>query len=172
MHLLKRHAKLLLYMTFKEFQRKFWNIYKFTLLLFQALFKRGINNKTKIDESSLLHIFYYILQYTIIYTQFNKTIWGNGDSNPKEKSRTSNTKTEQWLMYSGRPRVVLNTHFFVSCQIDLENKQHFSLFSGNNPLSKIKFHSLIPLKRNSPFMRYLFVGYQSGKWFEKFLYWH
>ena len=51
---------------FKEFQRRFRNIYKFTLLLFQALFKRGIKNKTKIDESSLLHIFYYILQYTII----------------------------------------------------------------------------------------------------------
>ena len=52
-------------------------------------------------------------------------------------------------MSSGRPRVILNMHFFVSCQIDVDNKQHFSSLSWNNPLSKINFHSLIPLKRNS-----------------------
>ena len=32
----------------------------------------------------------------------------------------------------------------------------------------MKFHSLIPLKINSSFMRYLFIGYQSGKWSENF----
>ena len=31
-----------------------------------------------------------------------------------------------------------------------------------------QFHSLIPLKRNSPFMRSFFKGYQSGKWSETF----
>ena len=49
-----------------EFQIRFWNIFDFTLSFFQALFKRWVNNKLKLDESSLLHIFYYILQYTII----------------------------------------------------------------------------------------------------------
>ena len=34
-------------------------------------------------------------------------------------------------MSSGRPRVVFNMHIFVSCQIDIENKQLFS------PLDKI-----------------------------------
>ena len=33
-----------------------------------------------------------------------------------------------------------------------------------------KFHSLIPLKRKSPFMRYLFIEYQSGKWSADFQY--
>ena len=31
-----------------------------------------------------------------------------------------------------------------------------------------QFHSLIPLKRNSPFMRSLFKEHQSGKWSETF----
>ena len=43
---------------------------------------------------------------------------------------------------SGRPRFALSVHFFVPCQTD---KQHFSPFSWNNLLSKIKSHSLIPL---------------------------
>ena len=34
----------------------------------------------------------------------------------------------------------------------------------------LKFHNLIPLKRNSSFMRYLFVACMSGKWSENFLY--
>ena len=52
--------------TEKEFQRRFQNIFDFTLLFFQALLKRRKNNKLKLDESSLLRVFYYILQYTII----------------------------------------------------------------------------------------------------------
>ena len=44
-----------------EFQRRFWNIFYFTLSFFQALLKRWVNNKLKLNESSLLHIFYYIL---------------------------------------------------------------------------------------------------------------
>ena len=63
-------------------------------------------------------------------------------------------------MPSGRPQVVVKMHIFVSCQIDVMNKQLFSQLSWNNPLSKRKFHSLIPLKRN--FTRDLFIGYQSG----------
>ena len=47
------------------FQRRFLNIFEFAFLFFQALFKRRVNNKSMLDESSLLHIFYYIL-YTII----------------------------------------------------------------------------------------------------------
>ena len=40
-----------------------------------------------------------------------------------------------------------NQHaLFVACQIDVESKQLFSPLSWNNPLSKIKFHSLISLK--------------------------
>ena len=31
-------------------------------------------------------------------------------------------------------------------------------------------HGFIRLKRNSPFMRYLFIEYQSGKWSENFPY--
>ena len=52
-------------------------------------------------------------------------------------------------MSSGRPRAVSNMHFFVSCQIDVVNKQPFSTTSSNNPLSKIKFHSLILPKIHS-----------------------
>ena len=44
-----------------KFQRRFLNIFEFTLSFFQALFKRWVNNKLKLDESSLLYIFYYIL---------------------------------------------------------------------------------------------------------------
>ena len=35
----------------------------------------------------------------------------------------------------------------------------------NNPLSKLKFHSLISLKRNSSFMRYLFIVVNTLKTF-------
>ena len=35
----------------------------------------------------------------------------------------------------------------------------------NNPLSKLKFHSLISLKRNSSFMRYLFIVVNTMKTF-------
>ena len=75
-------------------------------------------------------------------------------------------------MPSWRPRAVLNMHIFVSCQIDVENKHLFSPLVWNNPLSKIKFHSLISLKRNSTFMKYFFIGQRSGKWSENFPYWH
>ena len=75
-------------------------------------------------------------------------------------------------MSSGRPRAVRNMHFFVSCQVDVVNKQLFSWINWNNPLSKIKFHNLTPFKVNLSFLRYLFIGYQSGKWSEDFLYWN
>ena len=74
-------------------------------------------------------------------------------------------------MFSGRPSAISNMYSFVSCPIDVVNKQlFFSSVSWNNPLSKINFHSLIPLKINSSFMRYLSIGYQSSKWSENFLY--
>ena len=47
-------------------------------------------------------------------------------------------------MFWERPRIVSNMHFFVSCQIDVVNKQLFSPISWNNPLSKLKFHQALP----------------------------
>ena len=73
-------------------------------------------------------------------------------------------------MSSGRPRAVSNVHFFVSYQSEVVNKQLFSPISWKNPLSKIKFHSLIPLKINSSFMGKLCIRHQSVKWSENFLY--
>ena len=78
-------------------------------------------------------------------------------------------KRKRSLMSSVRPRAVLKMHIFVSCQTAVVNKQLFSQLSWNSPLLKRKFHSLIPPKKN--FMRYLFIGYQSVKWFENFLHW-
>ena len=49
-----------------EFQNRFWIIFDFILSFFQSLCKRWVNNKLKLDESSLLHIFYYILYFTVI----------------------------------------------------------------------------------------------------------
>ena len=46
--------------------KKKQTIFEFTLSFFQALFKKWRNNKPKLDQSSLLHIFYYTLWYTII----------------------------------------------------------------------------------------------------------
>ena len=57
-----------------------------------------------------------------------------------------NIKTEQWFMSSERPRAVVNMHFFAYCQTDVVNKQLLSPLLWNNPLSKTKFHSLIPSK--------------------------
>ena len=54
-----------------------------------------------------------------------------------------------------RPRVVGNMHFFVSCQAGVENKQLFPPLSSNSPLSKIKIHSLIPLKKDSRLLLYI-----------------
>ena len=152
-----------------EFQRRLLNIFEFTLSFFQLLFKRWVNNKPKLDESSLLHIFYYILQYIII-PSLTKRFEMMMTATLRKNLTFPMPKTERRLMSSGRLRFVFNIHFFVSCQIDVENKQHFSPLSQNNSLSKIKFHSLISLKRNSHFMRYSFIGYQSGKWSENFLY--
>ena len=116
-----------------------------TVVLTKSRFQRRLRN-----------IFYYTLSFFPVLL-------------PKEKHCTSSSKTEQWLMSSRRPRAVDNMHFFVFCQTDVVNKQLFSLLSWNNPLSKIKSHSLIPLKRNLSFMRYLFIRYQSGKLSENFL---
>ena len=42
------------------------------------------------------------------YTQFHKTLWGHGGSNPWEKPGTSNAKTEQWRWCPGKSKVVDN----------------------------------------------------------------
>ena len=49
-----------------EFQTRVWNIIGFTLPFIQIFFKRWVNNKLKLYESFLLHIFCYIIYYTII----------------------------------------------------------------------------------------------------------
>ena len=159
-----------------EFQIRFPKYFRFHTLIFPSSSRKMCNNKLRYNNhlyfifSTIYYtIFYYILHY---YTQFRETRWDHGDSKPWEKPWISDTKTELRLMSSGRSRTVGNMHFFVSCQIDVVNKQHFSLFSWNNSLSKINFYRWIPLKRNSPFMRYLFIEYQAGKWSKNFLYWH
>ena len=71
-------------------------------------------------------------------------------------------------MYSGRPRATLNKHFFISCQIDVDNKQLFSPLSWNKPLSKNKVSQFNTSQKELVFYK-IFV-YQSGKWPENFLY--
>ena len=66
-------------LTRSKFQRRFRNVFDFTLSFFQSFSKRWVN------ESSLLHVFYYILLcYTIVhsYAQFKKVIWDRVDNNP------------------------------------------------------------------------------------------
>ena len=72
-----------------EFQKSFLNIFEFTLSFFHYLLKRWAN---KLIESSLLHIFCYIIPslhrviftsyFLLYYTQFSETLWDNGDSTP------------------------------------------------------------------------------------------
>ena len=57
------------------------------------------------------------------------------------------------------------TIFSFSCQfLKMHSCQYyeFAIFYLQQIIHR-KFYSLIPLKRNSPFMRYLFMGYQLGK---------
>ena len=42
--------------------------------------------------------------------------------------------TERWLISWGKPRAVGNMHVFMTCQIDVVNKQLASLLSWNDPL--------------------------------------
>ena len=65
-------------------------------------------------------------------------------------------------MPSGRTRPVVKMYIFVSCQTDAGDEELIPQLS-----QFLKFHSLIPLKRN--FMKYFFIGYQSGKWSKNFL---
>ena len=99
------------------------------------------------------------------HNQFNKPLWDHVDSNPYEKPWTSNVKTEQLPTSSGRPRDIGNMHCFVSYQTEVVNKRLISTLDWNKPLSKLKLHSLIPLKRKSSFMRYLFIGVNGLKTF-------
>ena len=93
-----------------KFIEDFLNIFYFTLLFFQALFKGWINNKIKI----ILVVFtlYFLYSIVLYYTQFNKTLWDHGRSNPYVKAWISNTKTERILMSSGESRVVGNMNVF------------------------------------------------------------
>ena len=111
-------------------------IFDLFFLVLPGCFKRWVNNKLKLHESSLLHIFYYILWCTVTanLTKRFDTMW-----KPLEKSWTSNAKTERWLMSSGRPRAVVKMHIFVSCQTDIVNKQLLAPLGWNNPLLKTKF---------------------------------
>ena len=108
------------------------------------------------------YFWFHSLVFLGSFQKTGKTLWDHGDSISLEKLWTSNAKTEQWLMQDV---------FFCIVKLVM-NKQLFYSLSWNKHLSKIKSHSLIPLKRNSPFMRYLLIGYQSAKWSENFLNWH
>ena len=113
------------------FKEDFVNIFHFALPFFQALFKRWTNNKLKVILVTFTS--YYIVLY---YTQFNKTVWDHGGNNSLETPWISNAKTEWWLMPSGKSRVLENMHVFVTCKIDVLNKQLVSPLSWNNPLSE------------------------------------
>ena len=54
---------------------------------------------------------YNIQKYTFI-PNFTKMLWDHGGSNPWEKPRSSNDKTDQWLIYPGKPRAVDNMQSF------------------------------------------------------------
>ena len=58
-----------------KFKDDFLDIFPFTLPVFQAFFKRWINNKLKI-------ILVTFTSYSIVlyYTQFNETLWDHGGS--------------------------------------------------------------------------------------------
>ena len=115
-------------LTDSEFQRRFPKYF-----WFHTLFKRWVIKKFKLYESSLLHIFYYILEYTIIsiltkcFDVMVAATLGKNLGLPMSK---------QWLMSSRRPRVIGNMQFFVTCQNDVVNKQLFFPFSWNNSLPK------------------------------------
>ena len=67
-------------------------------------------------------------------------------------TKNSNAKTEQWLKSSGRKDLYSTCNFLCPVKLMLR-KGNF--FSWNYPLSKRTFHSLIPLKKDSTFMRFL-----------------
>ena len=102
----------------------FRNIFDFTLLFLQALFKRWVNNKLKVIQVIFTS---YILLYSPLYyyTDFNKRLWDHGNNNPWEKSWTSNTKAEWWLVSSGRLRSIGNMHFFCPVKLMLWIRNFF-----------------------------------------------
>ena len=68
-----------------------------------------------IYEWSLLHIFYNIQKFPVWSSPVSQNalrLWDHGGSNPREKPGTSNTKTEQWLIYPGNLKAVDNLHSF------------------------------------------------------------
>ena len=127
-----------------KFKTDSLNLFQFTLLFFQALFKRRLSNKLKV----IIVIFtsYFLSSYIVLYwTQFNEMLWVNGSRNPKKKPRISNAYTEQWfsnanterwLLSSEKPRAVGNMHVFMTCQIYFVDKQLASSLCWKNPLSE------------------------------------
>ena len=104
-----------------NFKEDFQNIFDFTPSFFQALFKRWVNNKLKVLRGIFTS---YFLPQSIVhyYTHFNKALLDHADSNPCEKTWTSNAKTE----YA----------FFCALSNWFMNKQLFFPLSWNNPLLK------------------------------------
>ena len=113
-------------------------------------------------------------------------LWDHGDSNPWEKSGTSNPKTDPWLISSGNPRAVDNTLSFYDSQIDVVNKQLVRQLNGNKPFSKsilmaylqtcrfqskkythVKNNFIYTLLIHSFYMLFWF-SYQTGNYLKKF----
>ena len=166
--------------------------------------------KLHLCGSSSLHIFYYILLYTIITIKnmrffvpcqinvVNKQFFSSLNwNNPLPKT----TLGESYIIMIDRHLDVKKKHSLdveVCVLSPLLFHQRGCLTANFGPLSRgpaipqgtfvsmlkicyiflnkkknlVKLHSLIPHKRNLPFMRYLFIGYQPGKWSANFLYWH
>ena len=155
--MLKHQVKLLLNMNLISSLRKFQAIrpfalerkwvskkipkyFYFSLSFFQAIFKRWVNNK-------LIRV-----NFTLYFGLYSLRSWWQ-----QTLGKTLDLQYQNRAMphVFERPRVVGNMHFFVSCQAGVENKQLFPPLSSNSPLSKIKIHSLIPLKKDSRLLLYI-----------------
>ena len=92
---------------FDKVQRRFSNYFRSPLPFLQGPFTSRVNN---IRVFFTLHFLYCSnLHY---YTKFNKTLWNYGGSQPWEKPRISNWKTELWQMFPVKPRAIDTMHSF------------------------------------------------------------
>ena len=156
--MLKRQTKLLLNMTFllllnktlnlaqesllydsrsdrKWISKKISEIFLISTSRCSRIFSKEGHTKNLSYTSHLYFIFSTIFYNTLLYP-FQQTLWYHGGSSSREKPWTSNVKTEQWLMWLGRPRAIENMQFFVTYQIDVASNQFFYPLNSNNYLGK------------------------------------
>ena len=87
---------------------------------FEVFFSRKQQGAIRTDSKICSCIFYQIyimvtnFQVASSFSIFQQKylLWDYRGSNPWEKPRSSNAKTEQWLISSGTPRAIDNMHFF------------------------------------------------------------